>query len=200
MWEEALKTDTYATASKARCRQATRRRHRGRSAQGHADTAMVGVANLGNADNLTGHHFAQANLYAFGRQAWDWTLDSEDIADDWVRMTWSNDATCRRHGRRDDDGLARGAGELSDPAGRGAPVHLHRPLRPQPVAVGDPGRLQPRLLQQGRQRRRGLQPLSDRQQLRRPVLPDARAALREHRHHAGEPARRGSTTWPGITG
>jgi alpha-glucuronidase len=51
----------------------------------------VGVANLGNADNLTGHHFSQANLFAFGRQAWDWTLDSEDIADDWVRMTWGND-------------------------------------------------------------------------------------------------------------
>ena len=32
----------------------------------HADTAIVGVANLGNADNLTGHHFAQANLFAFG--------------------------------------------------------------------------------------------------------------------------------------
>ncbi len=26
----------------------------------------MGVANLGNADNLTGHHFAQANLFAFG--------------------------------------------------------------------------------------------------------------------------------------
>ena len=62
------------------------------TAQGHADTAIVGVANLGNADNLTGHHFSQANLFAFGRQAWDWTLDSEDIAADWVRMTWSNDA------------------------------------------------------------------------------------------------------------
>ena len=51
----------------------------------------MGVANLGNADNLTGHHFSQANLFAFGRQAWDWTLDSEDVAEDWVRMTWSND-------------------------------------------------------------------------------------------------------------
>jgi alpha-glucuronidase len=49
------------------------------------------VANLGNATNLTGHHFSQANLYAFGRQAWDWKLDSDDIAEDWVRMTWSAD-------------------------------------------------------------------------------------------------------------
>ncbi len=49
------------------------------------------MANLGNADNLTGHHFAQSNLYAFGRQAWNWKLDSDDIAEDWVRMTWSTD-------------------------------------------------------------------------------------------------------------
>ncbi len=50
------------------------------------------MANLGNADNLTGHHFGQANFFAFGRQAWDWELGSEEIARDWTRMTWSNDA------------------------------------------------------------------------------------------------------------
>jgi alpha-glucuronidase len=88
MWEEVLKTDTHATNTEG-----------GRlvgdivdgTAQGHSDTAIVGVANLGNADNLTGHHFSQANLFAFGRQAWDWTLDSEDVAEDWVRMTWGTD-------------------------------------------------------------------------------------------------------------
>jgi alpha-glucuronidase len=88
MWEEVLKTDTHATNAEG-----------GRlvgdivdgTAQGHTDSAIVGVANLGNADNLTGHHFSQANLFAFGRQAWDWTLRSEGIAEDWVRMTWSND-------------------------------------------------------------------------------------------------------------
>jgi alpha-glucuronidase len=88
MWEEVLKTDTYADGVPPQ------KRRVGNivdgTAQGHSDTAIVGVANLGNADNLTGHHFSQANLFAFGRQAWDWKLDSEDIADDWVRMTWSN--------------------------------------------------------------------------------------------------------------
>jgi alpha-glucuronidase len=92
MWEEILKTDTYATDEEGRLLD---NRLVGDivdgSAQGHSDTAIVGVANLGNADNLTGHHFSQANLYAFGRQAWDWTADSESIAEDWVRMTWSND-------------------------------------------------------------------------------------------------------------
>ena len=163
MWEEVLKTDTYATAC---CRQALVGDIVDGSAQGHADTAIVGVANLGNADNLTGHHFSQANLFAFGRQAWDWKLDSEDIADDWVRMTWSNDDARRRHDREDDDGLVGGAGELSDAAGRRAPVHVQRPLRAQTRRVVHPGRLEPGLLQQGRQRRPGLRPLPHRQQLR----------------------------------
>ncbi|WP_258563085.1 alpha-glucuronidase family glycosyl hydrolase [Streptomyces phytophilus] len=91
MWEEILKTDTHATDMQGR---PLDRRLVGHvvdgTAQGHSDTAVVGVANLGNADNLTGHHFSQANLYAFGRQSWDWTADSADIAADWVRMTWSN--------------------------------------------------------------------------------------------------------------
>ncbi|GAA2184660.1 alpha-glucuronidase family glycosyl hydrolase [Micromonospora lupini] len=92
MYEEILKTDTYATDANGKL---LKKRLVGNivdgTAQHHPDTAIVGVANLGNADNLTGHHFAQANLFAFGRQAWDWTLDSADIATDWVRMTWGND-------------------------------------------------------------------------------------------------------------
>ncbi|MEV4314918.1 alpha-glucuronidase family glycosyl hydrolase [Actinocrispum sp. NPDC049592] len=91
MWEEVLKTDTYATDAQGRL---LGKRLVGNivdgTAQGQRDTAIVGVANLGNADNLTGHHFSQANLFAFGRLAWNWTLDSRSIADDWVRMTWSN--------------------------------------------------------------------------------------------------------------
>jgi alpha-glucuronidase len=91
MWEEILKHDTHATDAQGR---PLARRLVGHivdgTAQHQVDTAIVGVANLGNADNLTGHHFAQANLFAFGRLSWNWTLDSADIATDWVRMTWSN--------------------------------------------------------------------------------------------------------------
>jgi alpha-glucuronidase len=93
MWEEAFKTDTHATDENGAPLPPGKRRVGNivdGSAQGHSDTAVVGVANLGNADNLTGHHFSQANLYAFGIQAWDWTSDSRAIAEDWVRMTWSN--------------------------------------------------------------------------------------------------------------
>jgi alpha-glucuronidase len=83
MWEEVLKTETHAPGRVGEIVDGT--------AQNHEDTAIVGVANLGNADNLTGHHFSQANLFAFGRQAWDWKLGSDDIAEDWVRMTWTDD-------------------------------------------------------------------------------------------------------------
>ena len=53
--------------------------------------AMAGVANIGTDTNWCGHHFAQANWYAFGRLAWDPTLTSECIADEWLRQTFSNE-------------------------------------------------------------------------------------------------------------
>ncbi|NUQ96774.1 MAG: alpha-glucuronidase [Streptomyces sp.] len=91
LWEEVLKSDTYATDAQGRLLDKRLVGHIvDGTAQHQSDTAIVGVADLGNADDLTGHHFSQANLFAFGRQAWDWTLDSADIASDWVRMTWSN--------------------------------------------------------------------------------------------------------------
>jgi alpha-glucuronidase len=54
-------------------------------------TGMAGVSNIGNDLNWTGHPFAQANWYGFGRLAWDPYLSSEAIADEWLRMTYSND-------------------------------------------------------------------------------------------------------------
>lgn len=54
-------------------------------------TGIAGVANIGNDLNWTGHPFAQANWYGFGRLAWDPYLDSERIADEWLKSTFSND-------------------------------------------------------------------------------------------------------------
>lgn len=53
--------------------------------------AIAGVSNIGAETNWTGHHFAQANWYAFGRQAWDHELSSEQIANEWIRMTFTSD-------------------------------------------------------------------------------------------------------------
>lgn len=54
-------------------------------------TAISAVANIGEDKNWTGHHFAQANWYAFGRLAWNHDLSSEQIADEWIKMTFTDD-------------------------------------------------------------------------------------------------------------
>lgn len=53
-------------------------------------TAIAAVANIGEDKNWTGHHFAQANWYAFGRLAWNHDLTSEQIADEWIKMTFTD--------------------------------------------------------------------------------------------------------------
>ncbi|KQT16694.1 alpha-glucuronidase [Chryseobacterium sp. Leaf404] len=53
-------------------------------------TAISAVANIGEDKNWTGHHFAQANWYAFGRLAWNHDLSSEQIADEWIKMTFTD--------------------------------------------------------------------------------------------------------------
>ena len=54
-------------------------------------TAISAVANIGEDKNWTGHHFAQANWYAFGRLAWNHDLTSQQIADEWIKMTFNDD-------------------------------------------------------------------------------------------------------------
>jgi alpha-glucuronidase len=58
----------------------------------HSISCIAGVANIGNDRNWTGHPFAQANWYAFGRLAWDYELTSEQIADEWIRQTFTNNS------------------------------------------------------------------------------------------------------------
>ncbi|WP_326983138.1 alpha-glucuronidase [Chryseobacterium sp. MYb264] len=55
-------------------------------------TAISAVANIGEDTNWTGHHFAQANWYAFGRLAWNHELSAENIADEWIKMTFTDKA------------------------------------------------------------------------------------------------------------
>ena len=59
---------------------------------GYQRTGMAGVSNIGADRNWTGSDFDQANWYAFGRMAWDPYLSAQTIAQEWVRMTFSNDA------------------------------------------------------------------------------------------------------------
>jgi alpha-glucuronidase len=54
---------------------------------------LVGVANVGMDANRLAHPLAMANLYGFGRLAWDPTLSAQTITEDWTRLTFGNDAT-----------------------------------------------------------------------------------------------------------
>ncbi|MBP5196123.1 MAG: alpha-glucuronidase [Bacteroidaceae bacterium] len=50
---------------------------------------IAGVANIGLDTNWCGHHFSQANWYAFGRLAWNPMLSSEQIAEEWLTQTFN---------------------------------------------------------------------------------------------------------------
>jgi alpha-glucuronidase len=53
--------------------------------------AIAGVANVGLDANWLGSSLAVANLYGFGRLAWNPTLTSETIIDEWTRLTFGSD-------------------------------------------------------------------------------------------------------------
>jgi len=86
LFEEVLDADTYARGEGSTV---------GRVVDGtlhrYARTGIAGVANIGTDRNWTGSHFNQANWYAFGRLAWDHTLSSGEIAEEWIRMTFVNE-------------------------------------------------------------------------------------------------------------
>jgi alpha-glucuronidase len=52
----------------------------------------VAVVNVGMDANWLGHPMGMANLYGFGRLAWNPELSSEAIADEWTSLTFGSDA------------------------------------------------------------------------------------------------------------
>lgn len=86
MWKEVLNFDTYAKGegsyvSKVADGSLFRSNHSG----------IAAVSNLGNSKCWTGHPLAQANLYGLGRIAWNTDLSSEEIAEEWVKLTFGCD-------------------------------------------------------------------------------------------------------------
>ncbi len=85
LFEEVLRSDTYQKGKGSTVAAVTdgtlhQKKH----------TGMAGVANIGTDLNWTGHPFAQANWYGYGRLAWDPYLSADTIADEWLRATYSN--------------------------------------------------------------------------------------------------------------
>lgn len=86
LYEECLKSDTYTFGKGSTVAKIT-----DGTLLPNTFRAIAGVANIGDDINWCGHPFAQANWYAFGRLAWDNQLASEQIADEWIRMTFTGD-------------------------------------------------------------------------------------------------------------
>jgi alpha-glucuronidase len=86
LYEETLRFDTFARGPGSTVAKVI-----DGSLHGHARSGMAGVSNVGADRNWTGSTFDQANWYAFGRLAWDPSRGSRGIAEEWVRMTLSND-------------------------------------------------------------------------------------------------------------
>ncbi|MCR6630473.1 MAG: hypothetical protein NVV74_10700 [Magnetospirillum sp.] len=145
LWKEVLEADTYHPRAGSTV---------ARVIDGSIDqrklSAIAGVANIGSALNWTGHPLAQANWYAFGRLAWDHSLDSASLAREWIFQTFSaREELVRTLG----DMLllvARNRRQLLH-AARPASHHGGRPpLRPRPVGRRSrPRRLDLRLLSSG---------------------------------------------------
>jgi alpha-glucuronidase len=84
LYQEVLESDTYCQGKGS-----TVAKIIDGSLDHHKISAIAGVANIGSDMNWTGHPFAQANWYGFGRLAWNPYYESEIIANEWIQMTFS---------------------------------------------------------------------------------------------------------------
>ena len=84
LYEEVLQSDTYREGKGSTVAKAI-----DGSLHNKSITGMAGVANIGTDINWTGHPFGQANWYGFGRLAWNPEMNSRDIAEEWLKLTFS---------------------------------------------------------------------------------------------------------------
>jgi len=86
LYTECLDADTYAKGQGSFVRKVI-----DGSLYNDTLSAIAGVSNIGNDINWTGHPVAQSNWFALGRLAWNPRETPEEIADEWIRMTYLND-------------------------------------------------------------------------------------------------------------
>jgi len=86
MWKEFLDSDTHAKGSGS-----TVAKVLAGQVQPSRLTGMAAVTNPGLDTNWCGHHFSQSNWYVAGRLSWNPGLSAEAIAEEWTRMTFTND-------------------------------------------------------------------------------------------------------------
>ncbi|MFN3850119.1 MAG: alpha-glucuronidase family glycosyl hydrolase [Spirosomataceae bacterium] len=82
LFKECLDSDTYVNGKGSTVAKIV-----DGSVHNYPISLIAGVANTGSDRNWTGHLMSQANWYAYGRLAWNHELSSEQIADEWIKMT-----------------------------------------------------------------------------------------------------------------
>ena len=85
LYKECLNSDTYAKGEGSYVWKVI-----DGSLYDYKETGMAGVSNIGDDRNWCGHPIAQSNWFTLGRLAWDPLQTSEEIAEEWIRMTYSN--------------------------------------------------------------------------------------------------------------
>ena len=86
LFKEVLNADTYAKGKGSTVAKVI-----DGSLDNFSLNGIAGVSNIGNDINWCSHPFAQANWYALGRLCWDPDLASEQIADEWIKQTFTSD-------------------------------------------------------------------------------------------------------------
>ncbi len=86
LFKETLDSDTWCKGKGSTVSDVTTGKFTGQKI-----TGMAGVTNIGDEFNWTGHPFGQSNWYCYGRLAWNPDLTAGEIAEEWIRMTFSND-------------------------------------------------------------------------------------------------------------
>ena len=166
MWQEFLESDTYAKGKGSTV---------GKVIEGEVIpqrvTGLVSVLNPGLDRNWCGHHFSQSNWYASGRLAWNPELTALQIADEWTRMTFSNEAKTLETIRTMMMGSREAFVNYTMPLGL-APSNRRQPLRAHAAErQGAAGGLDGHLLPPGSRRRDRLRSDDEGEQGRRAVLP-----------------------------
>ncbi len=85
-WKEVLEFDTYAKGKGSEVKKVING-----SLFNYRYSGMAGVSNIGDEPNWTGHTLAQANLYGFGRLAWNPSLSADEITKEWIIQTFGDD-------------------------------------------------------------------------------------------------------------
>jgi alpha-glucuronidase len=94
MWKKILDTDMRASASAAPLPVKLIVSGEPTATEQHTLGGFVGVSNVGT-EGWLGNPLALANLYGFGRLAWNPGMSAAAIVDEWTRLTFGNDEQVR---------------------------------------------------------------------------------------------------------